>query len=160
MTNVVGSNAAGRRVLLGHHLQRSLTAGGGGSGQNTAALQTPTGYTGIFENWNVNVDGTAGVDDPWDFGQEGAYPTLKFGGMDPADQRHGDYDLDGDGFIEISNLAQLDAVRHDLDGNGDPSAGAGATAYNAAFPEPNHDVRRAHGLPVRDMRGLRAHRRP
>ena len=104
-------------------------------GVDTAGLQAPTGYTGIFENWNVNVDGTAGVDDPWDFGQEGAYPTLKFGGMDPADQRHGDFDLDGDGFIEISNLAQLDAVRHDLDGNGDPAAGAATTAYNAAFPD-------------------------
>ena len=104
-------------------------------GVDTAGLQAPTGYTGIFENWNMNLDGTAGVDDPWDFGQESAYPTLKFGGMDPADQRHGDYDLDGDGFIEIANLAQLDAVRHDLNGDGDVAAGAATTAYNAAFPD-------------------------
>ena len=132
LTNVSGSAAVAASYW--DTTSSGRASGGGGSGQNTAALQSPTGYTGIYANWNVNVDGTAGVDDPWDFGQEGAYPTLKFGGMDPADQRHGDYDLDGDGLIEISNLAQLDAVRHDLDGNGDPSAGAGATAYNAAFP--------------------------
>ena len=133
LTNVVGSNA---QVAASYWDTTSSgrSSGGGGSGQNTAALQTPTGYTGIYANWNVNVDGTAGVDDPWDFGQEGAYPTLKFGGMDPADQRHGDYDLDGDGLIEISNLAQLDAVRHDLNGDGDVATGAPTTAYNAAFP--------------------------
>ena len=133
LTNVVGSNA---QVAASYWDTTSSgrSSGGGGSGQNTAALQTPTGYTGIYANWNVNVDGTEGVDDPWDFGGAGAYPTLKFDGMDPADQRFGDYELDGDGLIEIANLAQLDAVRHDLDGNGDPASG-GATAYAAAFPE-------------------------
>ena len=44
-----------------------------------------------------------------------------------------DYDDDNDGLIDVRNLAQLSAIRHDLDGNGDPSA-AGATAYGAAFP--------------------------
>ena len=44
-----------------------------------------------------------------------------------------DYDDDNDGLIDVRNLAQLNAVRHDLDGNGDPSA-TGATAYGAAFP--------------------------
>ena len=44
-----------------------------------------------------------------------------------------DYDADNDGLIGISNLAQLDAVRHDLDGNG--YAGTEA-AYAAAFPSP------------------------
>ena len=112
-----------------------VSAGGAGAGHDTATLQAPTGYAGIYENWNVNVDGTAGVDDPWDFGGASAYPRLKYGGMDPADQRHGDYDLDGDGLIEITTLAQLNAVRHDLDGDGDVAAGAPTTAYNAAFPD-------------------------
>ena len=44
-----------------------------------------------------------------------------------------DYDTDGDGLIGISNLAQLDAMRYDLDGNG--YAGTVA-AYAAAFPSP------------------------
>ena len=33
-----------------------------------------------------------------------------------------DYDADDDGLIEISNFAQLNAIRYDLDGNGDPAA--------------------------------------
>ena len=41
------------------------------------------------------------------------------------------YDTDDDGLIGISNLAQLDAMRYDLDGNG--YAGTVA-AYAAAFP--------------------------
>ena len=44
-----------------------------------------------------------------------------------------DYDADGDGLIGVSNLAQLDAMRYDLDGNG--YAGTVA-AYAAAFPSP------------------------
>ena len=133
---------------------------GVGSGQSTAALQTPTGYAGIYANWNVDVDGTTGGDDPWDFGTSTEYPALKYGGMDPDFQRaDGDYDIDNDGLIEITTLAQLNVVRHDLDGNGDPTAGAGATAYNARLPHPHNRRRNAHGLPLRDMLRLRARRR-
>ena len=42
-----------------------------------------------------------------------------------------DYDGNNDGLIEVSSLAQLDAIRHDLDGNG-VSAHAN---YAAAFPD-------------------------
>ena len=45
-----------------------------------------------------------------------------------------DYDADEDGLIEIRTLAQLDAVRHDLDGDGNPAV-EGAAAYAAAFAE-------------------------
>ena len=44
-----------------------------------------------------------------------------------------DYDADNDGLIEIVNLAQLDAVRHDLDGDG-VAIQEGMVAYTAAFP--------------------------
>ena len=44
------------------------------------------------------------------------------------------YDLDLDGLIEIANLEQLNAVRYDLDGDGEPTA-SGATDYLAAFPD-------------------------
>ncbi len=44
-----------------------------------------------------------------------------------------DYDDDNDGLIDVRSLAQLDAIRHDLNGDGDPSA-TGATAYGTAFP--------------------------
>ena len=43
-----------------------------------------------------------------------------------------DYDSDDDGLIEIDSLAQLDAVRHDLRGSGNPTAD-GKAAYQAAF---------------------------
>ena len=45
-----------------------------------------------------------------------------------------DYDADNDGLIEISNLAQLNAVRWDLDGNGVADDAGDQTSYTAAFP--------------------------
>ena len=45
-----------------------------------------------------------------------------------------DYDADDDGLIEIRSLAQLDAVRHDLDGDG-VATRRGATTYGAAFSD-------------------------
>ena len=52
------------------------------------------------------------------------------------------YDTDADGLIEIANLAQLNAVRYDLDGDSDPDS-SGAAAYRAAFPDafPNTNAR-------------------
>ena len=38
----------------------------------------------------------------------------------PACTTSGDYDVDDDGLIEVCNLQQLDAIRHDLDGDGVP----------------------------------------
>ena len=52
----------------------------------------------------------------------------------PAQTATVDYDVDDDGLIEIATLARLDAVRHDLDGDGAPTA-AGAATYAAAFPD-------------------------
>ena len=50
-----------------------------------------------------------------------------------------DYDSDNDNLIEISSLAQLNAIRWDLDGNGTVDAGADQAAnqvsYEAAFPD-------------------------
>ena len=42
------------------------------------------------------------------------------------------YDPDDDGLIEITTLAQLDAIRHDPSGDGTPRS-SGATAYAEAF---------------------------
>ncbi len=46
--------------------------------------------------------------------------------------RVGGYDTDDDGLIAITSLAQLNAMRWDLDGNGDPSSNR--NDYFAAFP--------------------------
>ena len=63
------------------------TASSGGAGKTTRDLQSLTGYTGIYANWNANLDGIAGNDDPWDFGVNRQYPALKYGGLEPAKQR-------------------------------------------------------------------------
>ena len=49
----------------------------------------------------------------------------------------GDYDVDDDRLIEVSNLEQLDAVRYDLDGDGVPESGGDEAAYLLAFPGAN-----------------------
>ena len=55
------------------------------------------------------------------------------GGSSVYAQTTVDYDDDDDGLIDVRTLAQLNAIRHDLDGNGAPASG-GATAYGTAFP--------------------------
>ncbi len=106
-----------------------------GTGQTTSALQTPTGYSGIYSAWNVNLDGVTGNDNPWDFGTSSQYPALRYGGHALYKQGgRGSYDADNDGYIDITTLAQFNAIRYDLGGVGTPTAGAGATAYDAAFP--------------------------
>ena len=120
-----------------------------GEGKTTSQLQSPTqtnGYAGIYANWNLNLDSTAGGDDPWDFGTASEYPALKVewdGDGTPSAYEFGrqgrsapavavDYDLDDDGLIEVSDLAQLNAMRWDLNGDG-ASTDAG---YATAFPNP------------------------
>ncbi len=49
----------------------------GGEGKTTSELQSPTGYTGIYENWNVDLDEDGVGDDLWDFGTPNQYPTLR-----------------------------------------------------------------------------------
>ena len=61
-----------------------------GSGQTTTALQSPTGYSGIYRTWDtydMNGDGRIDSDDDaWDFGTSSQYPVLKWGGHDPTEQ--------------------------------------------------------------------------
>ncbi len=45
-----------------------------------------------------------------------------------------DYDLDDDGLIDVSHLAQLHALRFDLNGDGQPDKAEFAAAYKQAFP--------------------------
>ena len=50
-----------------------------------------------------------------------------------APLRSGDYDADDDGLIEVSLLAQLDAIRHDLDGDGSSTHPDYAAAFTNAL---------------------------
>ncbi len=59
----------------------------GGVGKSTSELRAPTAYTGIYAAWNVNLDGVAGGDNPWDFGTSTQYPVLRYGGHDVSRQR-------------------------------------------------------------------------
>ena len=72
---------------------RGVGEGGatGAEGKTTAELQAPTGYSGIYSGWDIDLDNAdgddnpeTGADDPWDFGDSSQYPALKA-------------DFDGDG---------------------------------------------------------------
>ena len=59
------------------------TTSDGGIGKTTSQLQSPTRYTGIYSNWNVDIDNadgddtpSTGSDKPWDFGTASQYPTI------------------------------------------------------------------------------------
>ena len=49
-------------------------------------LETPTAYcatntcanTDIYKDWNLDLDGVTGNDDPWDFGTNSEFPTIKY----------------------------------------------------------------------------------
>jgi hypothetical protein len=62
-----------------------------GTGKTTAELQSPTGYAGIYADWNLDLDGDGVADDPWDFGRASQYPALKA-------------DLDGDGEATVTEF--------------------------------------------------------
>ena len=47
-----------------------------GQPQNTSALQTPTDTSGIYQTWNLDLNGDSMNDDPWVFGTSSQYPVL------------------------------------------------------------------------------------
>ena len=98
-----------------------------GVGKTTTQLQSPTGYSGIYSNWNVDMDGDGNGDDPWAFGTANQYPVLKSlkvtkqRGLTPGSVPRIDYDSDDDGLIDISKTSQLLVARADPNGDGTPS---------------------------------------
>ena len=130
LTNSHCGVATGQSSCIGAQL-------GGATGlsvqrRTTRALQQPTSATGIYEGWdNLDVDGNGEAGEaPWDFGTAYNHPALKNAGHVPATQRN-DYDADDDGLVDITTLAQLNAVRWDLDGDG-AAGGTSRMAYFAA----------------------------
>ncbi len=62
----------------------NFNGGARAAGKTTSELQAPTGYTGLYAEWNVDLDNAdgdnnfaTGGDDPWDFGTTSQYPVLK-----------------------------------------------------------------------------------
>ena len=103
-------------------------------GLTAAELQAPTGYTGIYLEWNLDLDGDKLPDYPWNFGGSGDYPTFNTAAQSAAAvPAPADYDANDNNLIDISSIAQLYALRWDPDGDGDPTA-ADAGAYGTAFP--------------------------
>ena len=132
---LIGQNTS----LLTHSYWNSETASRFAGGRTTAQLTQPTGYTGIYANWNLDLDGDGSADDPWDFGTDSQYPTLQYSGLKESTVAETagetDYDADGDGLIEISSLAQLNAMRWDINGDGGANAAEYIAGYAAAFPD-------------------------
>ena len=132
---LVGGNLRNGRVVASYWdtTTSGQTGSAGGTGQSSSALQTPTSYnySGIYAGWNLNLDGVAGGDSPWYFGGVNQYPLLVYGSM--RDFPLWDYDADNDRLIEVNNLAQLNALRWDLNTDG-VVAVADQASYTAAFP--------------------------
>ena len=76
---LVGDNTGGGTITDSYWdtVTSGLSSSAAGTGQTTLALQAPTDYTGIYEDWNLDLDGDGSNDDPWDFGTSSQYPELR-----------------------------------------------------------------------------------
>ena len=110
---MLGRNYSGGRIIDCYWdiPTSGTTNSAGGTGKTTVELQTPTGYSGLYTGWNLDVDDadgdgtlTTGGDEPWDFGAGSDYPALRA-------------DIDADGtatwqeFGSQRNGARLKALR-------------------------------------------------
>ena len=128
----------------------TLPVGGGvtvsATSSNAAITATPGSLSFNAGNWQTaqTVTVRAEQDDDavgeWTLianeanGGQYAGETTTFRATAADDEMSGtDYDADGDFLIEISSLAQLNAVRWDLDGDGEVDSSANETSYRAAF---------------------------
>ena len=79
---LVGSNFADRGTTRDSYWDTQTSGqseSAGGEGKTTSELQSPTGYTGIYENWDLDLDEDGVGDDLWDFGDASQYPSLRHG---------------------------------------------------------------------------------
>ena len=113
---------------------RALMSGGTGGGGGTlnltgGNLQDQTLFVVYVGDAPYPISTRVGTR----FNLGGGFPALTAGQTyDVSIVKLVDYDSDNDNLIEIANLAQLNAVRWDVDGNGSPDSGS----YAAAFPIP------------------------
>ena len=154
---VVDSYYSGLTHILGVHIDNA-EINSIGEFKPPSELRRPTTYTGIYEEWDVGVDGmtATGTDIVWDLRTQDDYPALRvdfdrdgtpsweeFAAQDGAKVPPlvpDPYDPDGDYLIDVDSVEQLNVIRYDLDGNGvmdDGSISLGiynnAVAYTRAF---------------------------
>ena len=98
-----------------------VTSGGGGAGRTSAALQEPTGYTGPYAGWDVDVDGDGVSDAPWDFGTSSEYPALSM-------------DADSDGVPTWRELGLQGRTFPRAAASGAGASSGGAPARSRAWP--------------------------
>ena len=122
-----------------------------GMGYTTAQLQAPTGYTGIYADWNVDVNvGYHGSflgpgDDPWDFGTSTQYPVLKYCAEKPGIETP-----DGQPYCPLQPDNQRDPSSGQVETDSSPvvnvaaanniSEGQSAAFVIAANPNPSADL--------------------
>ena len=57
-----------------------------GTPKTSSELGAPAGYSGIYANWDVDLDGDGNGDDPWDFGTALQYPAIDYLELTPDTQ--------------------------------------------------------------------------
>ena len=116
----------GRPAITAYGVQYRLKDAASWSSANVTVTGTSATITGLTDGaeYEVQVRATnSDGDGPWSASGAGTTGTTT------------DYDADDDGLIELASVAQLGAIRWDLDGDGTPSTG-NETTYAAAFPTP------------------------
>ena len=90
---LVGKNSGAISVSYWDTTTSNQSTSAGGVGKTTSELQSPTGYTGIYASWNIDLDGDGNSDNPWVFGTSSQYPTLNAVAVDkvvpPVANGHG-----------------------------------------------------------------------
>ena len=85
--NYWDTSASGRSNGIGTVATGVLPGSSAGvTGKTTRQLQSVTAYSGIYANWNNNLDGVTGNDDPWDLGNKMQYPMLDYKSMSTIPQ--------------------------------------------------------------------------
>ena len=71
---LIGANASTGTTVTDSYWDTTIgpSTSAAGTGKTTSELQTPTGYTGIYANWQSGDEG-----DVWDFGTASEYPALE-----------------------------------------------------------------------------------
>ena len=85
---LVGYNSGGATIASSYWDTQTtgLATSYGGTGKTTGELRSPAGYTGIYADWNLDLDDDGTPDDPWHFGTSRRYPALQYGALTVADQ--------------------------------------------------------------------------